>query len=135
MKAYAARRYNVDKLLPTPQTQKIMVGLWIQRTIGKGLKNVGPDALPIRTFRVRHGNGYAGSIAGELIQDQFDYNVSDPNADNIPVENKLDFAAAVLSWQLLSQDAKNVWNYRAKQLELKMSGYNYYISAYRLGLL
>lgn len=154
MKSYLNRRYAVEILEPTPQTQKTMVGLFIRRTIGKGLLNRGAilltqeddnlttengntliteqAELPIRTFRVIHGNGFAGSILGELIQHQYDYNVSDPNADHVGQVNKDDFAAAVAAWQALSAPDKKYYNDRAVRLNLHMSGYNLYIKMYRL---
>lgn len=135
MKAYKNRNYEIQIVKPQPQTQKINVGMWIRRTIGKGLLNTGTPVLPVRTFRVRRGNGYYGTTEGELIQDQYNYNVSDPNADNCPDIDKLDFAAAVLSWQGLDPSEKKLWNTAAQAKELHMSGYNLYIREYRLGLL
>ena len=133
MKAYLNRRYAVDITTPQPQTQKTMVGIFVRRTIGKGALNTGTPTLPIRTFRVRRGNGYYGTKLGELIQDQYDYNVSDPNADNCPLQDKIDFAAAILAWQLLNDTTKKAWNYKAQRAELHMSGYNLFIRKYRLG--
>jgi len=110
-----------------------MIGIFIRRTIGKGALNTGTPTLPIRTFRVRRGNGYFGTKEGEPIQDQYDYNVSDPNADNCPEIDKLNFAAAVIAWQRLSPLNKQAWNTAAQDKELHMSGYNYFIRKYRLG--
>jgi len=135
MKSYFARRYAVEKLLPVPQTQRTMVGMFIRRTIGKGEFNTGTPILPIRTFRVIHGNGKYGSRLGELIQHQYAYNVSDPNADHVGQVNKDDFAAAVAGWQALTPEDKMRWNYRAQQANLHMSGYNLYIRKWRLKLL
>lgn len=100
----------------------IPVGLLIRRDIGKD-----------KIFRVRHGNGYYGSILGELIQDKFDYVVPDPNAENVGIVNKNDFAAAVAAWQALPGSTKAWWDQEAKRLRLVMSGYNLYIRKYRLG--
>jgi hypothetical protein len=133
MKGYDSRKYAIEIVKPVPQTQKIFIGLLIRRTIGKGKLNVGPDALPVRTFRVRRGNGYYGSKKGETIQDQFDYCVPDPNADHVGITNKNDFAAAVAAWQALSDIVKKTWNYKAQNAHLHMSGYNYFIRKYRLG--
>jgi hypothetical protein len=94
--------------------------------------NTGTPTLPARTFRVRRGNGYYGTKEGELIQDQYDYNVSDPNADNCPLEDKDKFAAAVASWQSLNETTKKAWNYSAQRAELHMSGYNLYLRKYLL---
>jgi len=135
MKTYKNRNYEIELTLPCPQTQKINVGMWIRRTIGKGKLNVGINALPIRTFRVRHGNGYGGTKAGEIIQDQYNYTVSDPNADHVGNENKTDFAAAILAWQNLSIENKKKWNTRATNARLTMSGYNLFIREYRLNLI
>jgi len=112
-----------------------MVGMWIHRTIGKGEFNTGTPVLPIRTFRVIHGNGKYGSRLGELIQHQYDYNVSDPNADHVGQVNKDDFAAAVASWKELSDPDKLYWNNEAARRNLSMSGFNLYIKKWRLGLL
>ena len=135
MLAYNNRRYSVEIVKPQPQTQKTNVGIWIRGTIGKGLLNTGSPTLPIRTFRVRRGNGYYGTKIGELIQDQYDYNVSDPDANNIPTEYKLGFAAAVLAWQQLTDTIKKYWNAKRMRAELHMSGYNLFISHYLRGLI
>jgi len=135
MKGFYSRRYAVDLTLPCPQTQRTLVGQWIRGTIGKGDFNTGTPTLPIRTFRVIHGNGFAGSKLGELIQHQYDYNVSDPNADHCGQANKDDFAAGVAAWKALSPTEKKVWNDTAVRLNLHMSGINLYIRKWRLGLL
>jgi len=112
-----------------------MVGTFIRRTIGKGELNVGPDALPIRTFRVRHGNGKFGTVLGEIIQDQYAYFVPWPNGEMFPDSTRTDFAAAVASWKALSDPDKAYWNAEAVRRNLFMSGFNLYIKTWRLGLL
>lgn len=132
MKAHLSRLYSVPILLPCPQTQRTYVGQWIRRTIGKGALNTGPDALPVRTFRVRHGNGFYGSILNEPIQDQYDYFVPWPNAENCPDSTREKFAAAVTAWQALSDTEKKWWNDEVWRLHLNMPGYNLYIRKYIL---
>ena len=86
------------------------------------------------TFRIRKANGVAGTRVGELIQDKYPYNVSDPNADHVGVGNKTNFAQAVWNWQnLLTPEEKAKYNKRAAR-KRKMSGFNLYIREYRLGL-
>lgn len=130
MKSFNNRHYDIDILLPTPQKQKIMVGGFIRRTIGKGYRNTGPDALPIRTFRVRHGNGYYGTKLGEVIQDQYDYFI--PSSINNPEgqASRDKFAAAVLLWHLLTDEQKKFYDDEIYRLQLHMSGYNLYIRRY-----
>jgi hypothetical protein len=112
-----------------------MLGLFIRRTIGKGLLNTGTPTLPIRTFRVRRGNGHYGSVQGELIQDQYAYTVSDPNADHVGQVNKDDFAAAVASWKALPDLDRKYWDDEAIRQHLHMAGFNLYIRKWRLDLL
>lgn len=135
MKAFWNRRYSVVRTLPVPQTQRTMVGLLIRRTIGKGLLNTGTPVLPIRTFRVRKGNGYYGTILGETIQDQFDYVIpsSINNPEGQPARD--DFAAAVVAWKALSPEDKKELDTEAVRHNLHMSGFNLYIRKYMLGLI
>ncbi len=112
MKGYTSRRYA-----------GIPLGIMIQRSLAKTW-----------TFRIRKGNGVAGTRPGEIIQDKYPYTVSDPNADHVGIANKNDFAAAVAAWQALTGSVKAWWNSEAKRLRLTMSGYNLYIRRYRLGL-
>ena len=86
------------------------------------------------SYRLRRGNGYAGSIKGKLYQDKYAYNVPDPNCDNTGIANKQDFAQAVLNWQTtLTDSQKKEYNRRASKRK-GLSGYCLYISEYRLGL-
>lgn len=112
MKGYSSRKYA-----------GVPLGLMIRRSIGKTW-----------TFRIRKGNGQAGTRVGELIQDKYAYTVPDPNADNVGIENKTNFAQAVWNWQnLLTPTEKAEYNRRAA-IKRKMSGYNLYIREFRLGL-
>ena len=111
MKGYTSRRYA-----------GIPLGFKIQRSIGK-----------VWTYRIRRGNGFFDTKLGEIIQDRYAYNVSDPNADHVGVANKNDFAAAVAAWQAKSIEVKAWWDKEAIRLHLCMSGYNLYIRKYRLG--
>jgi hypothetical protein len=154
MKAYLHRRYTTAITHPTITHQLTMVGCLIRRTIGKGILNAAKilsteaeetittetgaqiicqsGGLPVRTFRVRRGNGYYATKIGELIQDQYDYNVADPNADHVGDDYKLAFAAAVAAWQALTETEKQSWNYEAHRKRLNMSGYNYFLRDYLL---
>lgn len=110
MKGYSSRKYA-----------GIPLGIMIQRSIAKTW-----------TYRIRKGNGIAGTRVGEIIQDKYAYTVSDPNADHVGIVNKNDFADAVGAWQALSLAAKAWWDSEAKRLRLHMAGYNLYIRKYRL---
>jgi len=110
MKAYTSRLF-----------EGIPLGLWIRRSI-----------CTTWTYRVDRGNGFYGTKLGERIQLKYRYNPSDPHADNIPIEHKNDFAAAVAAWQVLSDSVKAWWDKEAQRLHLVMSGYNLYIRKYRL---
>ena len=135
MKGFDTRRYAVVRTLPCPQTQRTAVGIFIRRTIGKGLRNTGTPTLPIRTFRVRPGNGYYGTKLNELIQDQYDYFV--PSSINNPEgqDARDDFAAAVAAWKALPDTDKINLDSETSRRNLHMSGYNLYIRKWRLGLL
>jgi hypothetical protein len=81
-------------------------------------------------FRVRPGNGHAGSIPGEIYQDKMKYFVppSINNTQGQPARNA--FKQAVLNWQtVLTEEQKIEYNKRATK-GLRMSGYNLYISEY-----
>lgn len=110
MKGYTSRRYA-----------GIPLGIMIQRSIAKTW-----------TFRIRKGNGIAGTRVGELIQDKYPYFV--PSSINNPESNadRVVFASAVASWQALTGTVKAWWNAEAKRLRLSMSGYNLYIRRYIL---
>lgn len=106
MKGYTSRRFN-----------GIPIGLFIRGSI-----------CHTWTYRVIHGNGFAGSKLGEIIQHRYLYNVSDPHGDHVPLERKTKFATAVSSWQALSDEAKALWELEVKRLRLWMSGFNLFIS-------
>lgn len=81
-------------------------------------------------FRVRRGNGVAGSAAGVRYQDKYKYVVpaSINNAESAAVRAL--FAAAVSNWQsTLTEQQKQEYNKRATK-GLRMSGYNLYIREY-----
>ena len=134
MKSYSNRHYDTEIVKPTPQTQKTMVGAFIRRTIGKGLRNTGDDALPIRTFRVRTGNGYYGTKLGELIQDQYDYFIPSSINNEEGQASRDKFAAAVALWHLLTDSEKKFYNDEVIRLKLHMAGFNLYIRKYILGV-
>jgi hypothetical protein len=112
MKGYTSRRFA-----------GIPLGMTIRRSIGKTW-----------TFRLRKGNGQAGTRIGELVQDKYPYTVPDPNADHVGVGNKTNFAQAISNWQNVLTPAEKAEYNRRAAIKKKMSGYNLYIREYRLGL-
>jgi hypothetical protein len=157
MKAHLARLYRTEIYKPTQQTQRTMVGIFIRRTIGKGLRNIPSDlltqadekiltennnylitqrgGLPVRTFRVIRGNGYAGSELGEIIQHQFD-RVIPSSINNFEGQGARDaLTAAVAAWQALTPTEKKEWTTQAQEKHLHMSGYNLYVKTYILNLI
>ena len=113
MKGYKTRRFA-----------GIPVGFHIRRDIGK-----------VWTYRVNRGNGFYGTKLGEMIQLRYPYNVSDPICDHTGIANKNDFADAVTIWHTFPDVTKKWWDDEVKRLHLCMSGFNLYISRYRLGKL
>jgi len=82
-------------------------------------------------YRVQPGNGYANSVIGKRYQQKFDYFVPDSinNPEGEPSRTRL--RAAVASWQGLTEEQKETW--RAKEKNIKhMSGYNIYIREFML---
>lgn len=80
-------------------------------------------------YRCRRGNGYYGSKAGHIYQDQYSYFV--PSSINNPqgATARAAFATAVSNWRnVLTCDQKQLYYDRAR--DTRMSGYNLYISEY-----
>lgn len=78
-------------------------------------------------FRIRRGNGYAGSTAGRRYQDKFKYFVpsSINNAEGEP--SRTNFKTAIDYWHnILSADEKQAYHKRSTK-GLHMSGYNLFI--------
>ena len=97
----------------------IPLGARVRRSIGKQV-----------TFRVRRGNGHAGSIAGIEYQDKYEYVVpsSINNVESASV--RILFAEAVSNWKnVLTIEQKILYNKRATK-GMHMSGYNVYIREY-----
>lgn len=94
--------------------------------IGIGVQGTIADTT---TYRLRRGNGMYGANLGELYQDKFarvvPSSINHPNGDS----SRLCFAAAVLSWQGLSEGAKKVFNRLAGHVQ-HLSGYNLFIKEY-----
>jgi hypothetical protein len=64
-------------------------------------------------FRIRRGNGQAGSIAGATYHDLYDdYVFVDPNTQAQQTQ-RAKLTAAVAAWQALSESAKQVYRDRA----------------------
>jgi len=97
----------------------IIVGIAVRRSIAKE-----------RTFRVRHGNGFYGSVDGAEYQDQYTYFVptSITNAEGQPARDAL--TQAVANWQGFTEEQKAVYNKLAAARRLKMAGYHLYIREY-----
>lgn len=99
----------------------IIVGCIIRGTIGLD-----------RIFRYRRGNGYYGSDADTIYQDQYTYFV--PISINNPQGEpaRIAFRTAVANWQAETTTIKREYNARARARGNKMSGYNLYIGEYVL---
>ena len=82
------------------------------------------------TFRIRRGNGAAGSILGKRIQDKYKYFVPS-SINNAEGQDARDaFAQAVSNWQTVLTDSQKVEYNRRANKGLHMSGYNLYIREY-----
>lgn len=80
-------------------------------------------------YRIRQGNGYAGSKVGRDYQDKFGYfvpsSITHPNGDN----SRTTFAAAVQEWHLLSSSEKQQYNSAASRRG-GLTGFNLFIQNY-----
>lgn len=97
----------------------IPLGVRVRKQLGKQV-----------IFRVRRGNGYAGSVAGIAYQDKYKYvvpsSINNPQSDSV----RALYATAVSNWKnVLTDEQKAIYNKRATK-GLKMSGYNLYIREY-----
>jgi len=114
--------YFGDKVLAyTPfkgSIKRIPLGFKIRRDFGKQI-----------IFRVMTGNGYYGTKEGEKIQQKYKYFV--PSSINNPegAASRAKFAAAVASWQGMTNEQKANYNLRASYKNA-LSGYNLYIKEY-----
>ena len=83
-------------------------------------------------FRKRHGNGYAGSVAGRVYQDRYRYfvdaSIMHPNGD----ASRAKFAAAMAAWKALDLSEKQDYNHRAAQRG-GLTGSNLYVKKYMKG--
>lgn len=83
----------------------IPLGFTVRKSIGKTI-----------TFRLRHGNGVNGSIAGMLYQDRFTYKV--PTSINNPQGQAARDAmtTAMHNWKYhLTEAEKEVWRIKARR--------------------
>jgi len=117
------RNYFGESEPPTENYKRsfanIPLGIRVRRSIGKQV-----------IFRVRRGNGHAGSVAGIEYQDKYGYVVpsSINNVESASVRTL--FAEAVSNWKnVLTSEQKLLFNNRANK-GLHMSGYNLYIREY-----
>jgi len=117
------KNYFGDSPYPTENWKRSYAGIPLGIRVRKQLaKTV--------IFRVRRGNGIAGSVAGKEYQDKYGYFVpgSINNSESAAVRSL--FATAVNNWQnVLSAAQKLIYNKRANK-GLRMSGYNLYIREY-----
>jgi len=98
---------------------RIPLGATIRKQLGKRL-----------IFRLRPGNGHAGTTLGQKIQDKYKYFVPDSidNPEGQDARNAL--SSAVYNWKnTLSDNEKATYNHRADKLNT-LSGYNLYIREY-----
>jgi hypothetical protein len=101
----------------------VLVGAGIRKSIGQ-----------TSTYRMRRGNGYYGSIDGEIYQDKYTYFVpgSINNVESAAYRTLL--TNAVAYWKnTLSAAQKKEYNRRATH-GLRMSGYNLFIREVILGI-
>jgi len=95
---------------------RIPLGMEVRKQLAKSI-----------IFRVRRGNGHAGSTAGRRYQDKYKYFVpsSINNVESDPY--RTNWKTAIDYWQnILSTAEKAEYNRRAKK-GLRMSGYNLFI--------
>jgi len=105
----------------------VPLGLNVRRTANK--KGDGDGGAV--TFRVRRGNGAAGSVDGKIYQDKYNYPDVTGLEDNAPEAAKTCFAAGVAAWQGLGDSVKKVWQTKACH-GFNMSGYNLFLRNYML---
>ncbi|MBA7681184.1 hypothetical protein ES703_89521 [subsurface metagenome] len=85
----------------------------------------------IKTYRVRTGNGYYGSILGQQYQDEMDYKVvTDPKTDNQQA-NRDKFRQAEAGAMALTEEQREPYKTRAKE-EGGVSWLNIFIRDYML---
>lgn len=98
---------------------RTVLGICVRGQIGKN-----------RIFRARRGNGYYGSILGELYHERYGYFV--PSSINNPEGQAARdaLAQAVFNWKnVLDEATKNEYNREATKRG-QMSGFNKYVGAY-----
>jgi hypothetical protein len=98
----------------------IKLGNWVRKQVDKGV-----------IFRVMRGNGYAGSIPGEMYQHRYKYFVPSTITHVNGDASRSCFADAVSSWQNLTDSEKEAYQEEAVQHH-RMSGYNLFIREYML---
>lgn len=80
-------------------------------------------------YRCRRGNGFYGSVAGRMYQDQYAYFIpsSINNVEGEPARQA--FTTAISNWQNVLSDAQKQ-SYYDRTINMCMTGYNLYISEY-----
>lgn len=109
--------------MPGPIEKKSYEGIPLGTTVRRSIAET-------ITFRLRHGNGYYGSVLGLLYQDRYPYFVP-ASIENPEGQNARDaLATAVLLWQtVLTPAEKADYNQRA-ETKKGLSGYNLFVGEY-----
>ncbi len=114
-------RYHDTKFRMISST---ILGHEVRRTIRKRAGDISGAV----TFRIREGNGHQGSVLGKVYQDKYKYTAAMAAIDTGLVPNKTMLSAAVDYWKnILTDEQRAEYNKRAGR-QLRMSGYNLFIS-------
>lgn len=117
------KNYFGDSLPPTENYKRsyanIPLGIRVRRQLGKKV-----------IFRVRRGNGHAGSIAGVAYQDKYKYVVPSSINNEESAEVRTLLTEAVYNWKNILTDAQKKDIEQRAANGLHMSGYNLYIREY-----
>lgn len=105
-----------------PEYQDHKLGIEARKTIAK-----------TKTYRVRHGNGEAGSVLGQKYQDEMIYYTpTNPQTATQQLWRTV-LRAGVWKWSEMTPEEKAPWIEEAKKYR-NWSGYNTFISAWLKGL-
>jgi len=81
------------------------------------------------TYRVRRGNGVAGSILGHIYQDKYDYFQPPLQTDETYIAMQDILKAGLLIWQGYTEDQKKPWRDLTRG-KATGSGYNIFMGYY-----
>lgn len=120
-------RDRLDKTYRKQSIHGIPLGIDVRGTVRRCQGNTSQAVV----FRVRRGNGVAGSISGHRYQDKMKY-YTPTNPQTVPQQaNRTKFSNGITAWQALSDSQKNV--YRARAIRLRFAtGFTLYMSEYML---